>query len=357
MHLGIIGPAQSGKTTLFRAATGATPTSGAGALRAVVKVPDPRLSALAELVHPRKIVPAEVEYLDWGGVATDPTQAADLESKIPAEIRACDALVAVLRAFRSDVVAHPRGSVDAPRDLSDLQTALVLADLTTVETRLERLDRTLKVKKDPVLEAEQKALARCRAHLESERPLRALDLSREEQQRLRGFGFLTVKPLLLVLNVGEEELPDAPALEADWQARLRADGCAVVALCAQIEMEIAQLADLERAAFLADMKIAEPALGRMIRASYGLLGLISYFTAGEPEVRAWTIPEGATAVEAADVIHSDIARGFIRAEVIPYADYIAHRGVAGAKHAGRFRLEGKDYVVRDGDVIYFRFNV
>lgn len=357
MHLGIIGPAQSGKTTLFRAATGATPSAGAGALRAVVKVPDARLGELAALVHPKKVTPAEVEYLDWGGVAADPSQAADMESKIPAEIRACDALVAVVRAFASEVVAHPRGSVDAARDLSDLQTALVLADLTTVETRLDRLERTLKVKKDPLLEAEQKALARCKASLEAERPLRTLDLSREERQRLRGFGFLTVKPLLVVINAGEDQVSDLAALEAEWQTRLAAEGSAVVVLCAQIEMEIAQLAEAERQAFLADLGISEPALGRMIRASYGLLGLISYFTAGDPEVRAWTIPDGATAVEAADVIHSDIARGFIRAEVIPYADYIAHKGVPGAKQAGRFRLEGKDYVVRNGDVIYFRFNV
>ncbi len=357
MHLGIIGPAQSGKTTLFRAATGAAPTAGSGALRAVVKVPDRRLAELAAIVHPKKNTPAEVEYLDWGGVATDPSQAADMESKVPAEIRACDALVAVIRAFESDVVAHPRGSVDARRDLSDLQTALVLADLATVETRLDRLERTLKVKKDQLLELEQKTLIRCRTHLEAERSLRSLELSREELQRLRGFGFLTVKPLLVVINVGENQLAESTTLESSWQERLAADQSAAVVLCAQIEMEIAQLDNAERAAFLSDLGIAEPALGRMIRASYGLLGLISYFTAGDPEVRAWTIPGGATAVEAADVIHSDIARGFIRAEVIPYDDYIAHKGVAGAKQAGRFRLEGKDYVVRDGDVIYFRFNV
>jgi GTP-binding protein YchF len=357
MHLGIIGPAQSGKTTLLRAATGSAPAAGHGALRAVVKVPDARLGVLAALVHPKKVTPAEVEYLDWGGVAADPSQAADLESKIPAEIRACDALVAVVRAFASDVVPHPRGSVDAGRDLGDLQTALILADLATVETRLERLERTLKVKKDQLLEAEQKTLVRCRTHLETERPLRALDLSKEELQRLRGFGFLTSKPLLVVLNLGEGDLATSAQIESEWQARLGADQTAVIALCAQIEMEIAQLEEAEKIAFLADLGIAEPALGRMIRESYRLLGLISYFTAGDPEVRAWTITNGATAVEAADVIHSDIARGFIRAEVVPYQDYVAHKGVPGAKQAGRFRLEGKDYVVCDGDVIYFRFNV
>lgn len=357
MHLGIIGPASSGKTTLFRAATGVAPTAGHGALRAVVKVPDARLGALAALVHPKRIVPAEVEYLDWGGVATDPSLAADLESKVPAEIRSCDALVAVIRAFPSEVVSHPRGSVDAPRDLGDLQTALVLADLATVEMRLEKLERTLKVKKDQVLEAEQKTLSRCRAHLESERPLRALDLSKAELQRLRGFGLLTSKPLLVVLNLGEGDLGEASQMESQWQERLGADRTAVVALCAQIEMEIAQLEEAEKSAFLSDLGIKEPALGRMIRASYRLLGLISYFTAGEPEVRAWTVPGGATAVEAADVIHSDIARGFIRAEVVPYQDYVAHKGVSGAKQAGRFKLEGKEYLVSDGDVIYFRFNV
>jgi GTP-binding protein YchF len=357
MHLGIIGPAQSGKTTLFSAATGQPLNLGHGAHRAVVKVPDGRLQALADIVKPKKITPAEVEYLDWGGVAADPSQAADSESKIPAEIRSCDALVAVIRAFESDVVPHPRGTVDPARDLNDLQTALILADLTTVETRITRLDKSLKVKKDTGNEAELNALHTCREHLENEQSLRTLELSKEVLGRLRGFGFLTSKPLLVVLNLGEDDLAEGAELEARWQEKVGDKLCTVIALCAQVEMEIAQLDEEEKAAFLTDMGISEPALGRMIRTSYGLVGLLAYFTAGDPEVRAWTVPAGATAVQAADVIHSDIARGFIRAEVVAYDEYIAGKGIPGAKQAGKFRLEGKDYVVCDGDVIYFRFNV
>jgi hypothetical protein len=357
MHLGIIGPAQSGKSTLFAAATGQPARLGHGAHRALILVPDDRLGALAKIENPRKIVPAEVDYLDWGGVAADPTTAAEMESKIPAEIRDCDALVVVVRAFESDVVAHPRGTVDAAHDLEDSNLALVLADLATVENRLSRVERTLKVKKDTELEAERTALERWKTQLESEQPIRDLDLSDQEWKRLRGFGLLTAKPLLVVVNLGEDQIGDAERIEAEWQAKLGPGRSSIIALCAQIEMEIGQLGDDERGAFLTDMGIAEPALGRMIRASYGLLGLLSFFTAAEPEVRAWTITEGQTAVEAARVIHSDIARGFIRAEVIPYDDYVEHRGVPGAKQAGKFRLEGKDYIVRDGDVIYFRFNV
>jgi len=357
MHLGIVGPAMSGKSTLFAAATGMETPGGHGAHRAIVKVPDSRLGVLAEMVHPKKVTAAEVEYLDWAGLATDSAQAADLESKIPAELRQSDALVAVIRDFASDVVPHPKGSVDALRDLDDLQLALVLADLSTAETRLERLERTLKVKKDAALDTERAALQKCKARLESERPLRDLDLSPEEWKLLRGFGFLSEKPLLVVVNIGEEKLGQEATLVAACQKRLTGERASAIALCAQIEMEIAQLPDAERPAFLKDLGIAEPALGRMIRKSYELLGLISYFTAGDPEVRAWTVPGGATAVEAADVIHSDIARGFIRAEVVAYDDYVAHKGVAGAKQAGKFRLEGKEYVVKDGDVIYFRFNV
>jgi hypothetical protein len=357
MHLGIVGPSQSGKSALFAAATGIDAPAGQGAHRAVVKVPDARLAALADIVKPKKITPAEVEYLDWGGLATDSASGADLESKIPAELRQSDALIAVIRDFASDVVPHPKGSVNAARDVEDLELALILADLATVETRLDRLERTLKVKKDAQLEAERSALQSCRAQLEAEKPLRDLDLPDHDWRLLRGFGLLSAKPLLLVINIDEDRARDGARIEAEWQARRTGSRSGVIVLSAEIEKEIAQLPDDERSAFLQDLGIVEPALGRMIRKSYELLGLISYFTAGDPEVRAWTIPRGARAVEAADVIHSDIARGFIRAEVVAYHDYVERGGTAGAKHAGKFRLEGKDYVVQDGDVIYFRFNV
>lgn len=357
MHLGIVGPAMSGKSTLFSAATGVEAAPGQGAHRAIVRVPDSRLGVLADMVKPKKVTAAEVEYLDWGGLATDSGQAADLESKVPAELRQSDALVAVIREFASDVVPHPKGSVDPVRDLEDLQLALILADLTTVETRLERVQRTLKVKKDADSEHELDALMKCKEQLEAEKPLRDLELPPEAWKLLRGFGFLSQKPLLVVINVGEDRLGQEDEIVERCRGCLPGGKCAVLALCAQIEMEIAQLPDEEREAFLADLGIAEPALGRMIQKSYELMGLISFFTAGDPEVRAWTVPSGATAVQAADVIHSDIARGFIRAEVVAYDEYVSHGGVPGAKQAGKFRLEGKEYVVADGDVIYFRFNV
>lgn len=355
MHLGIIGPAQSGKSTLFGAATGSSLELGHGAHRAIVKVPDSRLDTLAEMEKPKKVTPAEVEYLDWGGVSVDPANASEMESKIPAEIRASDALVVVIRAFESDVVAHPRGSVDPQRDLDDLQLALVLADLSTVERRLTKLERTLKVKKDTNLDAERVVLVLCREQLEAEKPIREMELKAEQWKKLRGFELISAKPLLIVVNASESD--DISALETLWQSRVPQTKCKAIALSAQIEMEIAQLEQDEQQAFMADLGIKEPALARMIRASYELMGRISYFTAGEPEVRAWTIPIGATAVEAADVIHSDIARGFIRAEVVAYDHYVNLKGIPGAKQAGKFRLEGKEYVVSDGDVIYFRFNV
>jgi GTP-binding protein YchF len=323
----------------------------------MVKVPDPRLDKLAVMVKPRRVTHADVDYLDWGGVDTDPALAADLEAKVPGELRASDALVAVIRAFASDVVPHPRGSVDPQRDLADLQLALALADLTTVETRLGRIEHTLKVKKEPELQLERTVLEKCRTHLEQERPLREIELSREDARRIRGFELLSAKPLLVVINISESDIGAAGDKEQAMQAHLSGVQTTVIALSAQIEMEIAQLADAERKAFLEALGITEPALDRMIRASYRLLGLVSFFTATEPEARAWTVPEGTRAVEAAEAIHSDIARGFIRAEVVPYPDYVEHGGMQGAKQAGKFRLEGKDYVVQDGDVIYFRFNV
>jgi GTP-binding protein YchF len=356
VHLGIVGPGASGKSTLFAAATGLTQELGHGAHRAIVKVPDDRIAPLVEMTKPKKVTPAEIEYLDYG-LAADSAHVADLESKTPAELRSSDALVAVIRAFESDVVAHPKGSIDPERDLEDLRLALILADLTTVERRIDRIERTLKVKKDQALDTERALLVTCREQLEAEKPLRELEASPEEKKRLKGFEFLSAKPLLVVVNIGEAQIGEARELEARWREKLPKSRCALIALCAQIEMEIAQLEDAERDAFLSDLGIGEPALGRLIRASYDLLGLISFFTAGEPEVRAWTVPSGASALEAADVIHSDIARGFIRAEVVTHPDYVAHGGVAGAKQAGKFRLEGKDYIVRDGDVIYFRFNV
>ena len=272
-------------------------------------------------------------------------------------MRQSDALVAVIREFESDVVPHPKGSVDPVRDLEDLQLALVLADLTTMEKRLDRLQRTLKVKKDVESEHERDALLKCKEHLEAERPLRDLDLAPEAWKLLRGFGFLSQKPLLVVINVGEGRVGQEAEILERCRACVTGANTTLIAFCAQIEMEIAQLPDEEREGFLADMGIAEPALGRMIQKSYELMGLISFFTAGEPEVRAWTVPNGATAVQSADVIHSDIARGFIRAEVVAYDEYVAHGGIPGSKQAGKFRLEGKEYVVADGDVIYFRFNV
>ena len=355
MKAGILGLSLVGKSTLFQLLTG-TPAPAPGgrpeARVGVARVPDPRVFRLAEMYHPKKRTLATVEYVDVPGVAKG--EGAALVD-LPA-LRGVDALVHVVRAFDSDSVAHPDGSVDPLRDASVLELELILADLGTVERRLERLEANIKKAKKAEDVSERALFLRLREALEAEKPLRELDLAEEETHRLRGYSLLSGKPLLLVANLGEKDLKDAPAIleRSGLAGFVRRPRVALCAVSAPIEAEMAQLSPEDAEAFRQDLGIAEPGLERVIRSTYDLLGLISFLTAGEDECRAWTVRRGTRAVLAAGAIHSDIERGFIRAQVVAFEDLVAAGGIAACRERGTLRLEGKDYEVKDGDVIEFR---
>jgi GTP-binding protein YchF len=355
MEFGILGLEQSGKTTLFSLLTGHDPAvHGKATHVGVAQVPDPRLDRLTALFNPRKHTPATVRFVDVPGIVKG--GAASLN--VP-ELRTMDGLAVVVRGFPSDLVPHPEGSVDPARDLELIETELLLADLAVASNRLERLGREIGKRKAPELEAERDTLERCRAALEAGTPLRRLDLADEELRRLKGFTFLSLKPLLVVLNTGEDAAADlagtlAASGLAGWQGE---PTFALSVVCATLEQEISRLAPGDQAAFLADLGLPDRALDRLLRAAYALLGLISFLTAGDDECRAWSIPVGTPAVKAAGAIHTDFERGFIRAEVVPWEELIAAGSFAACRTRGTLRLEGKEYVVQDGDVITFRFNV
>jgi GTP-binding protein YchF len=366
LRAALIGSGSSGKTTLFQLMTSARETSrgahGKGeASIGVSKVPDPRLDRLTTMYNPKKRVPATVEFTDLA-IPGGPGGAQALVDV--AAYRNADALVHVLRAFHDPAIAHPSGSIDPSRDAQSMEDELILADLGVAERRLERLERDLKKGRSPELERERDVLTLCRAALEEGRPLRALDLRGEDLKRLRGFQFLSAKPLLVVINLDEAALATGGEAATDINRAAAATGVsafltraatAAVAVCAKIELEIAQLDAENGAAFLKDLGLSESGLDRVIRASYDLLGYISFFTVGEDECRAWSIPRGTASQLAAGEIHSDIARGFIRAEVVSYDALVSRGSMAACRDHGEVRLEGKEYVVQDGDIINFRF--
>ncbi|HET6380507.1 MAG TPA: DUF933 domain-containing protein [candidate division Zixibacteria bacterium] len=362
MQVTIVGLPGAGKTTVFNALTGGhAETGGFSGGRAapnigVVKVPDPRLDALSALFTPRRTTPADVTYVD---VAIPPGAAREgtVQPDVLAQIRNADALLHVARAFEGGVADRP---ADPWRDVEELDLEFTVADLDVVQKRLERL-RTAGRHGSPS-EREQNALeeellGRLEPHLAAGRPLRAFSLTDDEERRLRGFRFLTQKPMLVVLNIDESRLGEAAALEAAGRERYAAPHTEVAALAGKIEAEIAQLPEEDARLFMDDLGIAEPSRGRVIRLTYGLLGLFSFFTAGDDECRAWTLRRGATAVDAAAAIHTDLARGFIRAEVVSYEDLMACGSLAEARRRGLLRSEGKNYEVADGDVIHILFNV
>jgi GTP-binding protein YchF len=320
----------------------------------VVDVPDERVDALSALFKPRKTTYAKVTYTDIAGLDTGMAQKG-LSGQLRHRISQMDAFIHVLRAFEDPSVSHPLGSIHAQRDLEVLEQEMILLDLLAVQGRQERIVESIKRAKKgeerQALEAEQALFERMQATLEAETPLRDMDFSEEEANSLRGFGFLTLKPVLVLVNSGEERVP--PERFVTYHHR----DTVVMSLQGKLEMEIAQLDLDEATVFMEEFDIAEPALSRMIRASYDLVGLQSFFTVGEDEVRAWTVRKGAAAVEAAGAIHSDLARGFIRAEVVAYADLMAAGGMAEAKKAAALRLEGKEYLVKDGDILHVRFSV
>ena len=358
MKAGILGLSLAGKSTLFQLLTG-TPAAAPGgrpeARVGIARVPDPRVFRLAELFNPKKQTLATVEYVDVPGVAKGEGQAL---VDLPA-LRGVDALVHVVRAFESDAAPHPDGSVDALRDAKMLELELILADLATVERRLERLEANIKKANKAEDVSERAIFLRLKQALEAEQPLREVDLTDEEQARLRGYALLSGKPMLLVANLGEQQIREASKWldRSGLQEFARKPGLGVCAVAAPIEAEMAELSPEDAQAFRDDLGLAEPGLDRVIRSTYELLGLVSFLTAGEDECRAWTIERGTRAQLAAGAIHSDIERGFIRAQVVAFSELVAAGSLAACREKGTLRLEGRDYLVQDGDVIEFKFNV
>ncbi len=366
INIGIIGLPQSGKTTVFNALTRGKAdtvthtTEGLSPHIGITRVPEPRLKVLEDMLHPGKVVPVEAKYIDVGASVKTLAQDKGIGGQLLNQLSTVDTLICVVRAFTDESIPHPQGSLDVKRDIGTLNMELVFSDLAIMERRLEKLETSLKGAKPGERQGflqEKEILLRFKVELESDKPLRALTMESAEARIITNYQFLTAKPLLIAVNIDEEQIPRAASLEAELNSQYSGTKCRAITLCGKLEMELAQLEDSAAQEFRADFGLKESGLERTIKMSYELSDLISFFTIASNEVRAWSIKKGTTAVKAAGKIHTDMEKGFIRAEGIGFDDLLKCGNIAEARKRGLLRLEGKEYVIQDGDVVTFLFNV